>query len=122
MIKKILMIDDERDFTELAATLLRFHNFEVDAYNESLNVDKHLMAKQYDLIVTDLMMPDVDGFKVIENIRAIPNYAKVPVIVLSAKVLTDAERKFLMQQEAHFVMKPFEPQELVDKIRLLAVN
>jgi len=116
------MIDDEPDFTELAATLLRFHNFEVDAYNESLNVDKHLIAKQYDLIVTDLMMPDVDGFKVIENIRAIPNYAKVPVIVLSAKVLTDAERKFLMQQEAHFVMKPFEPQELVDKIRLLAVN
>ena len=122
MSKKILLIDDEVDFTELSGTLLRFHDFDVDTFNESLNVDNHLKEKQYDLIVTDLMMPGVDGFTVLKNIRNLPNYDKCPVIVLSAKILTDEERKFLMQQEAHFMMKPFEPQELVEKIRLLTVK
>lgn len=113
---KILLVDDEVDFTELAATLLRFHDFEVDAFNEASPIVGLIEKNNYDVIVTDLMMPDLDGFKLIQTIRTLPAYAQIPIIVLSAKILTDEERKFLMQNKIHFVMKPFEPQDLVEKI------
>ncbi|EKD41927.1 MAG: DNA-binding response regulator [uncultured bacterium] len=116
---KILLVDDEVDFTELAATLLRFHDFEVDAFNEAGHIAQLILNKKYDMIVTDLMMPDLNGFKLIQAIRALPDYVQTPIIVLSAKILTDEERKFLMQHKIHFVMKPFEPQDLVEKIGTL---
>ena len=122
MSKKILLIDDEVDFTELTGTLLRFHDFEVDVINESVKVDESLANGGYHLIVTDLMMPEVDGFKVVQKIRDLPEGSQTPIIVLSAKILSDEERKFIMQKEAHFIMKPFEPQDLVEKIRTLAAK
>lgn len=117
--KKILLIDDEPDFTELVATLLGFHNLEVKVYNDSVQIEKILQEKTYDLIVTDLMMPHVDGFEIVRKLRGNESYKEVPIIVLSAKSLSDEERKFLLQNNVHFLTKPFEPQGLVDKITQL---
>ncbi len=61
--KKILIVDDEPDFTELASTMLGFHGFETTAANDPLSVEATLDACHYDLIVTDIMMPGLDGFK-----------------------------------------------------------
>lgn len=119
MAKNILLVDDEVDFTELTGTLLRFHDFEVDSYNDPIDVEKVMEGKHYDLIVTDLMMPKIDGFALVQNIRGKVNYKKTPIIVLSAKTLNDVERKILLQNDVHFLTKPFEPQALVDEIRQL---
>lgn len=116
MAKKILLIDDEPDFTELMSTLLSFHNLEVKAYNDPVQIEKIIHEKEFDLIVTDLMMPNMDGFEVIRKLRGNMAYEKVPIIVLSAKTLSDEERKFLLQNKIHFLTKPFEPQGLVEKI------
>ena len=115
--KKILLIDDEVDFTELAGTLLGFHGFEVETFNNPKLVLKQIQNTTYDLIVTDLMMPDMNGFELIQQLRVHPQYEKVPLIVLSAKTLTDEERKFLLQNDVHYFMKPFDPQGLVEHIR-----
>ena len=119
MNKRILLIDDEPDFTELAGTLLSFHDFTVDTFNDAAKIDEIVAKNRYDLIVTDLMMPDVDGFQLITKVRALPQYATTSIIVLSAKTLSDEERKFLLQQKVNFLPKPFEPQELVEKITQL---
>lgn len=116
---KILLVDDENDFTELTGTLLDFHGLAVDTINDSLDVEKTITKTQYDLIVTDLMMPHLNGFQLIEKIRTFPAYQKSPIIVLTAKPLNDEERKFLLQNHAHFLMKPFEPLGLVEQIRQL---
>lgn len=120
MTQKILIVDDEKDFTELAATLLEFHAIEVDAFNDPLLVEEALHKNAYKLIVTDIMMPGLDGFGLIERIRAIESYKSVPIIVLTAKPLNDQERKHLLQHDVHFMMKPFEPLTLVELIRRLA--
>lgn len=117
MNKKVLFIDDEQDFTILVSTLLGFHDFEVDARNNPREVAGCLKDHNYDVIVTDLMMPEVDGFEIIRQVRADPRHQKIPILVLSARTLSDEERKFLLQNDVHFVMKPFEPQGLVDQIR-----
>lgn len=115
--KRILFIDDEPDFTEMTGTLLSFHDFEVDTFNESTKVEEAIRKKQYDLVVTDLMMPAVDGFQLVSMLRKRKEYQKIPIIALSAKTLLDEERKFLLQNKVHFLTKPFEPQGLVEKIR-----
>ena len=119
MSKKILLIDDEKDFTELTGTLLGFHDLDVMTVNDPVAVEALLEAHDYALVVTDLMMPHLDGFDVIRKVRAKQKYADTPIMVLSAKALTDAERKFLLQQKVHVLTKPFEPQGLVEKITQL---
>lgn len=117
--KKILLVDDERDFTELTKTLLGFHDFEVEALNDSKEVTGALAREKYDLVVCDLMMPGVDGFELVKQLRNDTKYSQTPILVLSAKTLTDEERKSLLKQGVHFVGKPFSPQGLVERITQL---
>lgn len=117
MAQKILLIDDEVDFTELAGTLLGFHGFDVETLNNPKLVLEKIDHVSFDFIVTDLMMPDMNGFELIQRLRIHPRYEKIPLIVLSAKTLTDEERKFLLQNDVSYFMKPFDPQGLVDNIR-----
>jgi len=119
MDKKILLVDDEKDFTELTGTLLSFHDLDVDTFNDPQNMEEVITKQHYDLIVTDLMMPHMNGFQFIDLLRQKTRYKKTPIIVLSAKTLTDAERKALMNHEVRFLTKPFEPQGLVDEIQQL---
>lgn len=119
MKKKILLIDDEKDFTSLTGTVLHFHDLDVDTVNNPLRLDEAFFKNQYALVVTDLMMPQMDGFKLIEKVRKIDSYKKTPIIALSAKALSDKERKFLFQNRVHFFGKPFEPQGFVKQIKLL---
>lgn len=120
MTKKVLLIDDEKDFTELTSTLLHFNNLGVETVNHPKGLDEALAKGPYDVIVTDLMMPEIDGFQIVERLRGMEEYASKPIIVLSAKTLTDAERKLLLQRQVHFVGKPFEPHALVEQIVHLA--
>lgn len=114
--KRILIVDDEKDFTEIISTLLDFHDFKADTVNDSREVLSMLQKTPFDLIVTDLMMPGMDGFQLVAQLRNDPHYKSIPVIVLSAKSLTDEERKKLMLNNVTFLTKPFEPQGLVEKI------
>jgi DNA-binding response OmpR family regulator len=116
---KILLIDDEKDFTDLISSLLAFHDHKVDCINDPLKVETALARQPYALIVTDIMMPNLNGFDLIAKIRALEAYRSVPIVVLSAKSLEDEDRKFLLRHGVHFVMKPFEPIGLVDQINQL---
>jgi len=116
---KILLVDDEPDFVELTSTMLGFYDYAVDTFSDPLVVEEALKNTQYSIIVTDLMMPGMDGFELISIIRGMDNYKETPIIVLSAKTLSDEERKSLLQQEATLMVKPFEPQGLVDQVQNL---
>lgn len=116
MDKKIMLIDDEKDFTELTSTLFGFHGLQVDTFNEPADVDAAAQKTHYDLIVTDLMLPEINGFEIIAKLRRSDDYRDTPMIALSAKVLLDEERKFLLQNKVHFITKPFEPHALVDQV------
>lgn len=119
MAGSILIIDDEQDFNELTKTMLEFHDFEVTALSDPLLVKNEIQNKKFDVIVTDLMMPGIDGFQVIEQVREDSQHDNTPIVVLTAKTLTDEERKFLLQNNAHIMMKPFEPQGLIQKVQTL---
>lgn len=116
MSKRILVVDDEQDITELTSTFLSFHDLEVDSLNDPTEVENTIKSKKYDLIIIDLMMPKLDGFEIISQIKEGSSHKNVPIIAVSAKTLSDEERKFLLQNQAQFILKPYEPQNLVDQI------
>ncbi|MBI5596583.1 MAG: response regulator transcription factor [Elusimicrobia bacterium] len=114
--KRICLIDDERDFTELAGTLLGFQGYAVTTYNDSQEGLAAVQGASFDAVVVDIMMPKMDGISVMRSLRQ-TGHEKGPLFALSAKRLSDEERKFLLTNNIHFVQKPFEPRRLVELIR-----
>ncbi len=87
--KKILLIEDDRDVLENTATILEFANYKVaTAENGKIGVSK---AKTFmpDIIISDIMMPEMDGYSVLETLHQDPDTAGIPFIFLTAK----SERK-----------------------------
>jgi DNA-binding response OmpR family regulator len=78
---KILVIDDDVAVTDLLSLLLKSQGFEVAATNNSGDGLNMIREGQPDLVVLDLMMPDVDGWEVCRSVRA---FSRVPIIILSA--------------------------------------
>ena len=117
MHRRVLIIDDEPDITDLTSTFLSFHNLYVDTVNDPEKVKPTIQKTKYDLVLIDLMMPKINGFDIISLIKKDNENQRIPIIVMSAKVLTDKERKFLVQHKVEFVMKPFEPKQLMEQIQ-----
>lgn len=117
----VALIDDEEDFVDLTSTMLGFHDFTVQNFSDPLEFDKIIESSHFDVIVSDLIMPNMDGFSLIKKIRSFSHYQNTPLIVLTAKTLNDDERKFLFQHNVHLLIKPFEPQGLVDLVKTLSV-
>ena len=107
---RILVVDDEFDVAELLAELLagRGHAV-VTAINGHLARDL-LATADYDLVITDFMMPLVDGVELVRGMRAEPRLAGMPVIMISAQRDLPAEVKEGLVQAT--LQKPFSPQAL----------
>jgi len=114
MTAKILVVDDERKMVKLVRTYLEGASFKVvAAYDgqEALAVFRH---EQPDLIVLDLMLPEIDGLDVARAIRRTSN---VPLIMLTARA-EEADRLIGLELGADdYVVKPFSPRELVARVR-----
>jgi len=81
MTTKILVIDDDTAVTDLLSVLLRSQGFDVTATNSSSDGLGYVRDNEPDLIILDLMMPEIDGWEVCRSVRA---FSQVPIIVLSA--------------------------------------
>lgn len=115
----ILCIDDEQDLLELVR-----YNFEKEGYIVTLATDtdqgmRFAKTAQPDLIVLDLMMPDMNGLDFLRYLKATEVTRDIPIIVLSAKA-TEADRVVGLEIGAQdYVTKPFSPRELVARARAI---
>jgi two-component system KDP operon response regulator KdpE len=111
---KILVVDDERRMVGFIRLNLEQDGFEViEAYNGTEALER-LRDSLPDLILLDVMMPDIDGFEVLRTIREI---SQVPVIMLTAKGEEEDIVKGLELGADDYVTKPFSPRELVSRVR-----
>ena len=81
MATKIIVIDDDSAVTDLLSVLLRSHGFEVQVSNNSVEGMELIRNEKFDLVILDLMMPEMDGWEICKEVRS---FSKVPIIVLSA--------------------------------------
>jgi len=98
-VRRIVIIEDNLDAARLIERILRAHsNVEVQIATNGAEGLNLIYQFEPDMVITDLMMPDVDGFTIINNMKADPKLTQIPIVVVTAKELTAKERKQLNEQ------------------------
>src|SRR6059036_1917101 len=116
---KILVVDDEPDAVELIDFNLKAASYEVVTAADGNEALKKARASLPDLIVLDLMLPEVDGLEVCKILRRDPATKEIPIIMLTAKA-AEIDRVLGLELGADdYVTKPFSPRELVLRVRAL---
>lgn len=116
--KRILIIDDERGIRETLTDLLLFEDYEVNsAENGRLGIAKALETTP-DLIICDVMMPEMNGFETLQALRQVKKLAYVPFIFLTAKAEKSDLREGMNLGADDFITKPFSSKELLQVVKL----
>ena len=111
---RILIVEDENTIAELERDYLELSGFEVEVANDGqTGLDKSL-SEDYDLIILDLMLPEVDGFEICRQVRAKKN---TPIIMVSAKKDDIDKIRGLGLGADDYMTKPFSPSELVARVK-----
>ncbi len=114
--KKILIAEDEKPLARAISLKLQIEGFITEVVNSGEEIEKKIMTEDYDLILMDLMMPKLDGFSVIEQIKA--SGLKVPIIVMSnLSQDTDRTRAINAGVIAYFVKSDIKLFEVVAFIK-----
>ena len=114
---KILVVEDERDLNRIITKHLKKNNYSVDSCFDGQEALDFISYSEYDLIITDIMMPNVDGYEFIDKLRA--NKNDTPVIMLTAKDTLEDKIMGLDSGVDDYIVKPFEFDELLARIRVL---
>lgn len=113
MAKKILAVDDERHIVRLVQVNLERQGFEVVTAYDGKEALEKVEAENPDLIVLDVMMPYMDGFEVLQNLKRNQNTRDIPVIMLTAKAQDADVFKGWQSGVDCYLTKPFNPMELI---------
>jgi DNA-binding NarL/FixJ family response regulator len=114
--KKLLLIDDDPNLVLLVKDYLEFQGYEVITANHGKEALKILESNLPDMIVCDIMMPEIDGYGFVEELRKNPNTSWIPLLFLSAKGQSQDRIKGLNLGADFYMVKPFEPEELVAQV------
>ena len=117
MKRRVLYIEDEPEMIELIRLILARRGFEVTGAvggQEGLDTVRRILP---DLVLLDLMMPDIDGWDVYQQMKADPATQKIPVIVVTAKAQSiDKVLGLHIAKVDDYISKPFSPSELVESV------
>jgi two-component system, OmpR family, response regulator len=112
---RVLVVDDESYITDLVATALRYEGFDVASAGNGRDVLTLVESFRPELIVLDVMLPDLDGFEV--QRRLIDRGRRIPVLFLTARDATEDKIRGLTIGGDDYVTKPFSLEELIARIR-----
>ncbi len=117
--KTIMVVDDHPDLVTIVKTILEVKGFGVQTAHNGKEVFNLLEEKEPDLILLDIMMPEMDGLEVLTRLNGNPDTASIPVILLSAKALDEDVRVGYKFGADRYITKPFTKGELLEGINLV---
>jgi len=119
MAKKILIVDDEAQLVEMVKMRLEASGYEIiSAHDGQEGLDKAKKEKP-DLIILDLMLPKIDGYKVCRMLKFDEKYKKIPIILFSARAQEEDKKMGEEVGADTYITKPFDPKVLLGKIQEL---
>ncbi|MCL2930431.1 MAG: response regulator transcription factor [Trichodesmium sp. MAG_R01] len=119
MSEKILLVDDEPGLREAVQAYLEDSHFDVDVASDA-NEGWDILEKNLpDLVITDVMMPQVDGYQFLQKLREEPRFQALPVVFLTAKGMTTDRIQGYQAGCDAYLSKPFDPEELVAIVKNL---
>jgi DNA-binding response OmpR family regulator len=115
--KKILVVDDEPDLTLLCGLALEYHGFKVDTFTDPQKALSNYKPGYYDLIILDIMMPKMDGFKLYDEIKKKDQKAKVCFLTASELYYKEfRKREYDAIDKTLFIQKPIQNEELLKEV------
>lgn len=115
--KKILVVDDSEPILELASTMLKLLGYEPLKASSGVEALKMLKQETPDMALLDVILPDMDGFKICQHIRNDVNLAKMPVFMVSAKKTGEDMERGQKVGADEYVTKPFKSAEMAQLIK-----
>jgi two-component system, OmpR family, alkaline phosphatase synthesis response regulator PhoP len=109
---RILAVDDEESITRIIQVNLERAGYTVEVATSSQDALKLLLQSQYDLLISDIMMPEMDGLELLEHVRQSPELAELPVILLTAQSSDQDITRGYARGTDLYLTKPFDPSEL----------
>ena len=117
--KSILIVEDEKDIAQLVKHYLEKEGFQTHLAKTGLEAQKLVASERPDMMILDLMLPEMDGLEVCKSIRSKPETALLPIIMLTAKAEESDTIVGLELGADDYVTKPFSPKSLVARIKAL---
>ena len=117
--KRILLVDDDRLNNRILKRLLKIYDIELDTCERGIEcIDKINNGEQYDLILMDIMMPDMNGIDTLKKLKSNKNF-NTKVVALTADALSTSKNKYLKVGFTDYIPKPFKKEELEQKLKEL---
>ena len=112
--KRILIVDDEKAVRILLVEVLKLHDYKIDVVENGVEAISHIDRRSYDLIITDYMMPKMDGLELIRRIRS--KYPSTPILVVTGN---GPIHDLLKSGATACIMKPFNILELRNMVKII---
>lgn len=119
MSKKIVLVEDEDPLRDNIKEILELNDYEVFRFINGLDALEFLNHNQVDLIISDLMMPIINGHELLNKLKSNPITAKFPFILLSAKIESSDKERSLELGADLYLTKPIRTLDLIKSIHLL---
>jgi CheY-like chemotaxis protein len=117
--KKVLIVDDDmRNIFALTSALERYKMDVTFAENGQAGIDVLTSRPDIDVVLMDIMLPEMDGFETIRRIRAVPRHKALPIIALTAKAMSGDREKCLDAGASDYISKPVDVSQLLSRLRV----
>lgn len=113
MSRRILAVDDSRTMRDMLSCTLTSAGFDVVAAEDGLKALEALAATRFDLVITDVNMPNLDGVSLITHVRASARHVGLPILILTTESSAEAKACGRAAGATGWIVKPFSPEKLV---------
>jgi two-component system chemotaxis response regulator CheY len=117
---KVLVVEDSPTMRQLIVfALKRIRGFQIVEANDGVDGLKKLSAEKFDLILTDINMPIMDGLKLVSMVRNDPNYKNTPIIVITTEGATEDRERALALGANEYITKPIQTMKILETVKKL---
>ncbi len=117
--KTIMVVDDNQDIVTIVKTVLEEKGYVVQTAYSGMEVFSRLEEKRPDLIILDIMMPNMNGLEVLERLKGTAETSSIPVILLTAQVQQEDMQRGYKLGADYYITKPFTGTQLIDGINFV---
>lgn len=121
--KRILVADDDEDFRSAMRAVLEFAGYKVQTAGDGKEALKEIKSHKYDLLVLDVVMPEIDGVKLFQMARRSRRYKDIPVVFVSAHQALnemDERKREIVKEAGAYIRKPFQTKTFLETVRKLS--
>ncbi len=113
----ILTVDDSTSMRQMVSFTLKGAGYEVVESIDGVQALEVAKTRSFDLVVTDVNMPNMDGISLIKELRNLPDYKFTPILMLTTESATEKKQEGKAAGATGWIVKPFEPEQLLSTIK-----